>query len=234
MVMAVAVDAVAFRAPAVSPDGSQLVYAGFGGGVRGIFLAPMDFPGSNPSGSAGNAPRLLMETQGLTAFAWAPDGSVLAVAEQLRGGAPVFDRVVLLSADGAETALLFDERVLAFFWSPQGDRIAWVGLDPQSRSMDISVSSVEGGKPVGEPRHLFRFSPTGEMFTLLSFFDQYAYSHSIWSPDGSALAVAGTDGLESARRNGSGPHGGQVYVVDADSGEARRIASGKLAVWSWN
>ena len=222
----IAVDAIAFRAPAVSPDGTKVAYAGFGAGVHGIFLASMD--------SNGGTPTLLVETQGLAAFAWAPDGSTLAVAEQLRRGTPVFDRLRLISADGSETAVLVEEQLVAFFWSPQGDRIAWIGIEPLSRTMDLAVSPVDSGSSVGEPRHLFRFSPTGELFTMFSFFDQYAYSHSIWSPDGSSLVVTGTDGAESGRRNGSGPHGGQVYVVDAVTGEARRIASGKLAVWSWN
>ena len=222
----VAVDAVAFRAPAVSPDGSQVAYAGFGSGVHGIFLAPTE--------GQGGAPKMLIETSGVTAFTWAPDGSTLAVAEQLRAGGPVFDRLRLVSADGAESSTLVDEQLLAFFWSPQGDRIAWIGIDTQSRAMDLAVSPIESGKAAGEPSHLFRFSPTGELFTLMSFFDQYAYSHSIWAPDGSAIVITGTDGVESGRRNGSGPHGGQVYVVDVGSGDARRIASGKVAVWSWN
>ena len=130
--------------------------------------------------------------------------------------------------------MLVEEQLVAFFWSPQGDQIAWIGIEPMSRSMDLAVASVESGMAVGEPRHLFRFTPTGELFTLFSFFDQYAYSHSIWAPDGSAVVVTGTDGVESGRRNGSGPHGGQVYVVDVSTGDALRIASGKVAVWSWN
>ena len=221
----VAVDAFNFRAPAISPDGSQLAYAGISGGVEGVYLTPT---GNAP------APSLLMETQGMTAFAWAPDGSTLAVAEQSRPGTPVFDSLRLVKADGSGSSVLVDESLLAFFWSPQGDSIAWIGIDPLSRSMDLAVSAVESGAAAGEPRHLFRFSPTGELFTMFSFFDQYAYSHSIWAPDGSALVVAGTDGPEPARRNGSGPAGGQVYVVDVGTGDARRIASGKVAVWSWN
>ena len=222
----VAVDAIAFRAPALSPRGSEVVYAGISGGLRGVFMASTE--------TGGAAPKLLMETEGLTAFAWSPDGSSLAVAEQLRVNVPVFDRLRLVSADGTETTTLVEEQLVAFYWSPQGDQIAWIGLEPLSRAMDLAVSPVEDGKPAGEPRRLFTFTPTGEMFGMLSFFDQYAYSHSIWAPDGSALVVTGTDGAESARRNGSGPHGGQVYVVDVSSGDARRIASGKLAVWSWN
>ena len=222
----VAVDAIAFRAPALSPDGAEVAYAGIGGGLRGVFLAPTE-----PSGPP---PRLLMETDGLTAFAWAPDGSSLAIAEQLRRNVPVFDRLSMVSADGTESTVLVEEQLVAFYWSPQGDQIAWIGINPLNQTMDLAVSPVEGGKLAGDARRLYSFAPTGEMFGMLSFFDQYAYSHSIWAPDGSALVVTGTDGADSGRRNGSGPHGGQVYVVDVSTGDPRRIASGKLAVWSWN
>ena len=223
----VAVDAFNFRAPAFSPDGSRLAFGGIVGGVEGVFVADTDADFSQP-------PFHLIETQGLTAFAWAPGGSAIAVAEQTQQGAPVFNRLTLVSPDGTGKSTILEEQFLAFFWSPNGDRIAWVGLDAQARSMELNVLPVEGTQAAGESRKLFHFSPTGELFTLLSFFDQYAYSHSLWAPDGSALVVAGTDGPEPGRRNGSGPHGGQVYVVDAGTGEARRIASGKVAVWSWN
>lgn len=220
------VDAAGFRAPALSPDGSQLAYAATEGEVHGIFVRDIGPPPFNEM----QPPRLLAETPAMAAFAWAPDGSTLAVSEQASRGSPLFSRLSLLQADGSSSSVLVEENHLAFFWSPSGDRIAWVGVDPATREMELSLSAVNGG----QPRRLFRFSPTGEFFTHLSFFDQYAYSHSLWSPDGSALVVAGNDGPESGRRNGSGPSGGQIYVVDAVTGESQRIASGKTAVWSWN
>ena len=219
-------DAVGFRAPALSPDGTQLAYAATEGEVHGVFVRSI---GSPPFGEIG-PPRLLAETRGMAVFSWAPDGSTLAVSQQVSAGSPLLSHLSLYPADGSPSSLLVEEQHVAFFWSPDGDRIAWVGVQPTSREMELSVAPVGGG----ESRDLFKFSPTGEFFTYLSFFDQYAYSHSLWSPDGSALVVAGSEGMEAGRRNGSGPSGGQIFVVDADTGSALRIASGKTAVWSWN
>ena len=223
----VAVDAFNFRAPALSPDGSLLAFGGIVGGVEGVYVVGTD-------AATSQQPTLLTETQGLTAFAWAPDGSSLAVAEQTQQGVPLFNRLSLITPDGSQKSTPVEEQLLAFFWSPVGDSIAWIGVDPVSRSMNLQLLPVDEAQASGESRQLFQFSPTGELFTLFSFFDQYAYSHSLWAPDGSALVIVGTDGPEPGRRNGSGPHGGQIYVVDASTGDARRIASGKLAVWSWN
>ena len=84
-------------------------------------------------------------------------------------------------------------------------------------------------------RELFRFRPSGEVFTMLSFFDQYAYSHSPWSPDSTRLVVAGAQGPVEERRNGHTPSGARVYVLDA-VGDAPplEIAGGGVAFWSWN
>ena len=79
----------------------------------------------------------------------------------------------------------------------------------------------------------FRFSPSGETFLMLAFFDQYARSHSPWAPDGSGLVVSGTQQYLSERRNGSSAGGSRVYVVETgEDGQLHDIANGSMAVWS--
>ena len=132
---------------------------------------------------------------------------------------------------GGKVRTIGEGQIIAFYWSPQGDKIAWVVLDIESRAFDWKVSASSGGPA----RQLFRFQASANVFTSLSFFDQYAYSHSPWSPDGTRLVVAGTRAETSGGRNGNTPTENQVFVLDATGAEApRSIAPGVLAFWSWN
>ncbi len=215
-------DAYGFRTPAYSPDGTRLAYTANSGAGQALFLAPTDDLTS---------PRLLMETGAMAVFMWSPDGEGLAVAEQVNPRSPLFGRLILAPVDGGEPTVLSEEEVLAFFWAPPGQRIAWVTVEPSQREMVWWVSELDGSAP----KRLAQLAPSGETFTVLSYFDQYAYSHSPWSPDGSSLVVAGSLGGDSSRRNGSSPGADRVYVLDAVGGaEPQGIATGRLAFWSWN
>ena len=57
---------------------------------------------------------------------------------------------------------------------------------------------------------------------VLPYFDQYALSHRLWSPDGSSilLPVVGEDGTES------------LHVVPADGSPVRVLAPGSMGFWS--
>ena len=60
------------------------------------------------------------------------------------------------------------------------------------------------------------------MNQVLPYFDQYALSHRVWAPDGSAilLPVIGDDGAES------------LAVLPADGSAARTLAPGSMGFWS--
>ena len=214
--------ALGFRVPAYSPDGLSLAYAANTGSGQALFVAPASEPGMAQQ---------LMDLGSMAVFMWSPDGRDFAVADQSNPRSPLFERLILVPVAGGEPTVLAEEEVLAFFWAPAGRRIAWVTVDSQRREMLWWVSDLDGT----EPRRLFQLSPSGETFTVLSFFDQYAYSHSPWSPEGTALVVAGSAVGDTSRRNGASPGSDRVYVVDAVGGaQPRDIGAGRLAFWSWN
>ena len=211
-----------FRAPALSPDGNNFAYIQDAETGTGLFVAEVD-------GETDGAP--VLEVGPLSAFAWSPDGQELAVADQNGETIPFYQQLMVVSADGKEVQTIGEGSILAFYWSPLGDKLAWVVADQETRTFDWMVTDRTGE----DSRSLFRFRPSSDTFTMLTFFDQYAYSHSPWSPDGTQLVVAGKVDPSSGRSNGQTPTGDRVFVLQARGSRApREIATGTLAFWSWN
>jgi Tol biopolymer transport system component len=170
-----------------------------------------------------------------SAFMWSPDGTQIAVADQSVPRGPLFDRLTLVPVDGTPITTLSSGRtsngVWAFFWSPAGDKLAWVSVNADEQELEWVVSPSDGS----DTNRLFSFQPSVEVFILLSFFDQYGYSHTPWSPDGKFLVVAGSKGEAARRSNGRTPTGDRIYVLDVEgSAEPKDLGAGVLAVWSWN
>ena len=68
---------------------------------------------------------------------------------------------------------------------------------------------------------------------FLTFFDQYAVSNNLWSPDSESLVFAGklVNRAESIEENSLN----EIFILDVNgSSEPRILASGRLASWSWN
>ena len=213
---------IPFRVPALSPEGSRFAYIKGTGAGAALFVAPVASP---ENGSK------LLNGGTMSALAWSPDGQKLAVADQLNPGGAVFKRLQIVSAADGEARTIGEGPILAFFWSPQGDQVAWVGLDVDARVFEWMLGGIAGE----EPKRLFRFQPSSDVFTMLSFFDQYAYSHSPWALDGTQLVVAGTKDQSFGRQNGQTPTGDRIFVLEASGTKAPQdIAAGTLAFWSWN
>ncbi len=215
-----------FRALAISPDGQSLAYVDEADDGMGLYVSSINDL---------NHGKKIITVGATSAFMWSPDGTQFAVADQSDARTPLFDRLMLVPVDGGPVTTLTtgndSSDVWSFFWSPSGDKLAWVAVNSEEQELEWVVSPSDGS----DNKKLFSFNPSSEMYIMLSFFDQYASSHSPWSPDGKSLVVAGTKGKVALRSNGRTPSGDRIYVLDVEGNEdPRDLGAGVLAVWSWN
>ena len=172
--------------------------------------------------------KVLLEMPGIGACSWQPGGSSLALVRDMRGRSGFYDGLWLLEpTEGAENKINEDP-VLAFFWSPDGSRIAYVTTSETGQgSLRWAVHTVESG----DVAYLVDFRPTQENLITFMYFDQYNQSHSPWSPDGSKLLFAGELGHQQTRAPLSDGESNRVYVVSSEGGDAEEVASGFIACW---
>ena len=158
------------------------------------------------------------------AFFWSPDGKHLAyiaprrqndgqVTQSLRAPSLRTDSTRLATARAdiaqSETAQLNTAQLNT---APDATTIVQVPL------LELRVVNVK----TGDDRLLLPFTPT-PLFAdqFLPFFDQYALSHRVWSPDSTALVLP----LQSS----DGP---KVVVVPL-SGKPNVLADGEMPFWSY-
>lgn len=204
-----------FRAPAWSPGGDKLAFVSLSGGTS--LLSVRD--------SVGRITRVASSPTDV-AFNWSPGGEWLAFASASAMSAVVYEGVELVHPDGTERHRLSQDPQVGFYWAPDSKRLALLGLDMAARQLAWSTVQTDGkGK-----RQLAAFAPSNDFAFQLPFFDQYAQSTNVWSPDGRKLVYASTGGVE--RSNGS-TDDERVMVLEVD-GEAlpTAVAAGGAAVWS--
>ena len=205
---------LAFRVPDWSPDGRLLAFVGEAEGSRTLMIARAD----------GSRLRSLSPAPNQSSFAWSPRGDLIALGSSSTPAGGLYDGVRLIDATTGRSRALVDGPVLAFFWSPSGDRLAVVGLDSSARHLSLDVVDTASG----ESRTVAEFLPSQDLQFLFTFFDQYKASHLLWSPDGTQLAFSGRL-VEGGQAVGAED---QVFVADATGRDApRAIARGALAFW---
>ena len=217
----------AFQSPAVSPDGRYMAYVTTTRDGTGLVARELDGPDE----------RLLTDVPGFAYFAYAPRGDRIAVMKSATPGPSADGQLAIIdTASGRETILPHDD-VIAFFWAPNGNRIAYLVPARPDGEQGLELDPVFAREPRlfyaelrvvdvrrGNSWRVVQF-PLSEGFLRLHlpFFDQYLRSTSIWSPNSRFLTYAA---LTAA--------GGPGVFVSAASGALRPqfVAAGDLAFWS--
>ena len=230
-----------FRSPIVSHEGSRLAY------VRAAATGPAEVVVASPDGSSAHE----MSVFGPAGLAFDPGGTTVAAIAPIATGStysiPIGPLRLLDAGTGAVRTLL-DGNVVSFWWSPDGRTIAALRVQPVAAAPTGSAaavpapSAVESASPAGaspapsatEVRLVFvdvatgriRSQPIvnpGQVFIdqFLTYFDQYALSHRIWSPDSSSVLMPLADADGTTR----------MAALFANGDPAIRF-DGSIAFWS--
>jgi hypothetical protein len=218
-----------FQAPLISSDGQfSLISAELYPGWGTLTLLNSD----------GQLTEKLTTWGGYLAFDWSNQGrrsngdskqSSTELLAVLSGTQSPFGGMIgyLSIADGLEPLKTEPYRVdskgiIAFFWSPDGKKIAYFEPVIESNSkngqelfLNVSVLDVEKR----EKRLLHSFQPQ-----FIAVFDQYQRSHTIWSPDSTCLVI-------NTMEDGKKP--GIMIVPLEENSKPQLIAYGFLPFWSW-
>lgn len=210
-------DSLSYRTPAWSPDSSHIAYVSEAQGGDRLLVA-------NIQGTSGTE---VSRVNVLSAFLWSPTANEIAFTELGTGrslGIPTYAGLTIFDVDSGEKTQVTTREVVAFFWSPDGSKLAYVTVDRSASTISWYVNDRSGRSE----KKLTDFIPSHEqLFVMFAFFDQYAYSNRLWSPDSSALVYSGRD----PEANGTGGSTIQVISVDGN-GPPLVIAPGNLAFWS--
>jgi len=214
------ISAPAYRVPAWWPSGNKIGYLRQDElGRTGLYVADVD------SGER----EMFRELEGGAAFLWSPDGSSLAVGHSGSGNSFVNRGVALFTPEGVRLSVVIRSQVLAFFWSPDSRKLAYVVPSETRDSIRWMILDLA----TGERWPLVDFTPSLEQLTIFQFFDQFAYSHSQWSPDSDALVFAGVLSGDGVSASLGAQQASQIFVISTEPfSPAEPIAEGIVAVWS--
>ncbi len=212
-------DPAAFGPPSWSSDGHWLAYGGQAKSKEKSNLMIAMADGSSPK-SFGALPEKI-------ALEWSPTQSVLAVATSAFVGDPLLQDLKLIEVPSGKTRTVVKDHFAAYFWSPDGERILYAKRTLGSDVWTWTVVNVQTGKTFD----IVDFFPSRPLLMVFQYFDQYALSHRLWSPDSKQFVFAGAVGADvhplEALQNP------MVYTVEAVAqAKPKSLTEGHIAFWS--
>lgn len=204
-----------FQAPAWSVDSSAFFYVAQPA-IQGPLRPELVESVLTRVAADGGSPQVIAsEKERAIIFSRAPTSDTIAY---ITAGPNGFGALKVVDANGGEPRVISrpDDAIPAFFWSPDGSRIAYLTFEAQTQGLPRLTWHVVSSTG-GEVRTLTSFTPSQAFAGVVNFFDAYALSLDLWSPDGSELVYGTDEG---------------VYVVSVADGDARRRSTGMLAMWA--
>jgi hypothetical protein len=169
---------------------------------------------------------VLLDASGFVGINPNPQGSLVAI-HSLSGQSGISvgletqeegnqNAVSIVDVESGEIDTLATGLSVGSFWSPAGTRLLILEVNAEARAVDLVVWEA------GETRTLTTIELPGSLITeALAFFDQYAQSWQMWSPDSNAIVLPGTIGDAAG-----------IWVVGLDGGDPLNISDGEWAAWS--
>ncbi|MEL6405548.1 MAG: hypothetical protein AAFR81_14360 [Chloroflexota bacterium] len=228
-----------FQTPVWSPIDSRVLV-----GVRGAERGTTDLVIIDGDDTT----TLVSGLEGLVSFLWSPDGSKIAYRTVDQFG---INNIIVVDANTGEEISASDvSGAVAFFWSPDSTRIAFITIEGTTQGQNATLPPIAPETPFMQrfvqddsPTALYwnvldvetganvrysPFIPTFEMTYLLTYFDQFAPSHRVWSPDSNYLVYTGFVDRDSQPE----PF---VYIQDVSDNSIapQSITEGVFSVWSF-
>jgi TolB protein len=173
---------------------------------------------------------------GQAALAWHPERDLLAIQRSEPRG---FGSLALLDAASGELDVVVPGRSIAFYWSPDGRFIAYLTfqfggpLGTESEQHVVQQFFIQDGAlpfvglhvldvETRTSRELAAFIPTRLFIEqILPYFDQFARSHQVWSPESDAVVFSAVDEL-----------GRSIVTAFGLDGSLRRLSEGEMPAWN--
>jgi len=207
----------AFFAPAWSPVDDRVLFGVANGRNTDLTVA-----------ANGEVTTLVENLPSPIHFVWSPDGNQIAYKD---ANNPL---IVIDAITGEIVAQTNVSDVYAFFWSPDSRFIAYITpaelpgsfsakpFNQNSEPPELSWSVLEVA--TSDSHRYGGFAPTSDQLYLLTYFDQFAQSHRVWSPDSRHLIYSEIDADNTP----------QIMLLDTQSNVVPlSVAEGFFGVWSF-